>query len=64
MTKKNYIKAVKILKNIDSKYKEEIIDIFCKFFSEDNPRFNELVFRLECENIKTNRLIKSLGKSI
>lgn len=43
MSKKNYLHFAHILRH--STTKEEIINGMCKYFIEDNPRFDEEYFR-------------------
>jgi hypothetical protein len=50
LTKKDYEKLVEILKgqvlgDIKPEYREKVIDGFCRWLKEDNPRFDEERFR-------------------
>lgn len=47
MTKRDYIRAVNLIKELDKKFefrtpqdRKQVVDIFATFFESDNPRFN------------------------
>lgn len=49
MTKKHYIMAAKIIRESNLSNKDEIIELFIKFFERDNAAFKSKLFLLACE---------------
>ena len=52
MSRKDYIKAAKMVKNLRGSISENLVveDFLVQLFKEDNKRFNEDKFRKTCKN--------------
>jgi len=52
MSRKDYVSAVRIVKNINTTKKNNqlLIDTFIEFFKQDNLKFNPSKFRKACES--------------
>ena len=49
MTKKNYVKAAKLIQATEPKVvANQLEEAFVEFFQDDNPRFDEERFRFAC----------------
>lgn len=42
--------------------KEQLVEVLCTMFEQDNPRFNKIVFTMECSGIHPNLVAKKLGE--
>jgi hypothetical protein len=62
-SRKHYERIAKILKKIPSDpTKDKVVEEMVKAFAEDNPRFNKIVFTMECNGIKPNALAWKMGE--
>lgn len=50
MTKKNYIQAVEQIKKSNlGDMRQDVVEMFIRFFKEDSPSFNADTFRKACK---------------